>query len=445
MILEAILRKYEEDPVLVKRRQPGRGNPTASQAGTCAAQLQMLRFPAWTHPEMRSVRSAWVFEDGDLHAAALKAKIEAAYPNRSALAEELFYFPVPITPEQERTLEGKIANRTLWGTIAPGFVPPLIQLATADRKARMRLAERDPRDGSRPRPMGFIVDPGTGMGWAPVYIDLVWSHPEQKRLMVVENKSMSRFAFRRALLGTMGYRERCQLAMIAEATGLDTMWFVKAKDTAHLCEIGFVSDVDRTTVTIRRSNGTKESYWVKDSERGIAESQATGQTVELRESEDWDIAEVWTPRDPTLLKQIRDRILTVLLFDPPEDPEARLRSWAREYGPNFNCQNCGGTGVQTLKKGGDREPLKTPKECEDCGGTVGTKKAPGTPGSGKLDRARLSAFPCGYCSVIRACWPMATLEVGDKPVWWVTREDVEAKGLTFRTPEAAAVLPVLEA
>ena len=129
MILDRVLGLYETEPDLVRRRQPGRGNPTARAAGSCAAQMQMLRFPNLTRPEIRSARAAWVFEDGDLHAADLRRKVRRAFRGLTGLEEELFYFRVPL-PDQdtEDRLRAKIEARTLWGSILPGFVPPRLAL-----------------------------------------------------------------------------------------------------------------------------------------------------------------------------------------------------------------------------------------------------------------------------------------------------------------------------
>lgn len=422
MILEKVVHLYDTELDLLKRRQPGKGNPTASQAGTCAAQLQMLRFPALTNPVMRPARTAWVFEDGDRAAADLRQKIERAIPGVSGLAEELFYLPVPIEPEPERALEKKIHDRSLWGSVRPGFVPPQISLGQNGGKDRLRLAERDPRNPERPRPMGFVIDPGSGILWAPLYVDLVFRHVGFHRLVVVEFKSMSRFGFRRALLGDMGYRERVQLAVIGEATGLDTVWFIKCKDTAHLLEIAFLRDAAQTRVTLLRSNGRQETYWV---EGDRARPVGGGDLVELQEDETWEVGEVWTPRDARLLEEARARILRVLLFEPPAEPQARLRAWGREYGPDFTCETCEGTGTQTLAKNAPRAPLKKAKPCEDCGAT------------GQLSEVELPAMPCGYCPVTTTCYPFARLELTTKPRYVVTREAWEASGLTFSAPKSA--------
>lgn len=415
MILERVLRLYDSEADLVKRRAPGRGNPTASQAGACAAQLQMLRFPELTHPEPRPIRAAWVFEDGDRHAEDLRQKIQRAFPGMSGLAEELFYFPVPVDFDTEHAFTQQILDGRLWGHVRPGFVPPKITLGHAGAKDRMRLAPRDERPG-------FIVDPGSGVFWVPLHVDHILRHQGLGRLVVVEFKSMSRFSFRRAVVGQMDYRNRVQLAVIAEATGLDVVWFLKCKDTAHLLEIAFLGETERTRVTLLRSNGMQETYFVAR-HAGVGTSADGGAPVALREDETWDVGEVWTPREPQLLAQARARILRVLLHQPGT-PEERLKTWHREYGPSFVCTTCAGTGIQTLRKGGS-EPLKKPKPCEQCA-------------SGIVEETQLPVYPCGYCPVIAACWPMARLEVTDKPRYLVTRAEVEAAGLTIHAPEGGA-------
>mgnify|MGYP001616509261 FL=1 len=423
MLLDKVLRLYDTEPDLVKRRQPSKGNPTASAAGACAAQLQMLRVPHLTHPEIRPIRAAWTFEDGDMHAEDLKGKLRRAFPGLGGLSEELFYFPVPIDAATERHLIGKIHDRSLWGTIIADFHPPRVAMGTEGAKDRVRLAPRDDRDPNRPKPLGFVVDPGTEILWAPLYVDHVIRLPDMGRLCVVEFKSQSRFAFRRALMGQMGYKERVQLAMTAEATGLDPVWFVKCKDTAHTLEIAFVAGEAGTRVTLLRTNGQQDTFWIKDGQ--LAGDHAGEQ--ELREDPSWDAAEVWTPRDPAVLAQARERILRVLLHEPPDDPQARLLGWWREYGPTFACPTCGGTGLQTMQKSG-RQPLKKPKPCEDCNQT------------GWREEADLP-WQCSYCPcVLSACYPFARLELTDQPRYIVKRADFQASGVTVHDPE-----PMVEA
>jgi hypothetical protein len=386
--------------------------------------MQMLRFAHLTHPEVRPIRAAWTFEDGDMHADDLKTKIRRAFPTLGGLSEELFYFPVPVDMATERRLINKILDRSLWGTTIRGFVPPRVALGKDGAKDRLRLAPRDDRNPERPTPLGFVVDPGTGVLWTPLYVDHILRLPDFDRLCVVEFKSMSRFAFRRALMGTMGYKERVQLAMIAEATGLDPVWFIKCKDTAHILEVAFVSGSGRTRVTLLRTNGQQETFWVRDGALETETGERREGDSELREDASWDAGEVWTPRDPSLLAQARERILRVLLYEPPQDPQERLSGWWREYGPNFLCQTCGGTGTQTMQKSG-HQPLKKPKPCEECGQT------------GILEEAELP-WQCSYCPcVLSACYPFARLEVTEQPRYIVARKDVETAGITIHDPERA--------
>ena len=410
MILERVLALYETEPDLLKRRKPPSGNPTASAVGGCLAAMQMCRFPALTHPEMRPIRSAWVFEDGDLHAEAVKAKIVRAFPGITGLSEECFYFPVPVTSEQEMALQAKITARDMWGSIRHGFVPPKVERGPDGGLGKVRLIPQADRYR-----LGFIVDPGSGILWCPLYVDHVMNHPEHG-LVVMEFKSMSRFAFRKALLGEMGDRERMQLAMIGAATGLDTCWILKGKDTAHLLEIVFLRGQEKTRVTLTKTNGQQETFLVP--RPGLA-VDLEGRPVDLQENETWDVGEVWTPWDPALLEQARQRVLDVLLFEPSADAEVRDKSWMREFGPDYQCPTCDGTGTQTNRKGGN-EPLKKPKPCETCGQT------------GLLDSAVLP-FNCSYCSVVKTCWASAKvrLEIGTKPEYIIDRADYEASGLTF--------------
>ena len=425
MLLDKVLALYDTEADLVKRRQPAKGNPTASAAGNCAAQLQMLRVPHLTRPQVRPIRTAWTFEDGDMHAADLKAKIRRAFPALGGMSEELFYFSVPIDAATERRLADKILDRSLWGTIIRGFVPPRIALGQDGTKDRVRLAPRDDRNPDRPKPLGFVLDPGTLVLWVPLYVDHVVRLPDFGRLCVVEFKSMSRFSFRRALMGDMGYRERVQLAMTAEATGLDPVWFVKCKDTAHLLEIAFLSGAERTRVTLTRTNGQQDIFWVRENRVETEAGQPSGE--DLREDNSWDAGEVWTPRDPALLQGARERILRVLLYEPPADAQERLVGWWREYGPDFVCPTCGGTKIQTMQKSG-RQPLKKPKPCEDCGQT------------GILEEADLP-WQCSYCScVTSACYPFARLELTDQPRYIVARKDFEAAGLVIHDSEPIAAM-----
>jgi len=65
MLLSGLLDLYERSEDYAKRRHPGTGNPTGSALGKCAAQMQLLRFPALSNPEPMSARAIMGFEEGD--------------------------------------------------------------------------------------------------------------------------------------------------------------------------------------------------------------------------------------------------------------------------------------------------------------------------------------------------------------------------------------------
>ena len=420
MILSRILSMYESEPDLLRLRRAATGNPTASAVGNCLAQLTMLRFPKLTNPEMRPIRTAWVFQDGHRQAEELKAMIERAYPGLGGLGEELFYFGVPVTEAQEMALAAKIADGSLWGTVRHRFVPPRVELGAEGGLARTRLAERDPNDPSRPRRMGFIVDPGSSMFWCPLYIDHMLKHPDHG-LVLVEFKAMSRFGFRRAMMGDLEWRIQMQMAMMLDATGLDHgLIFIQCKDTCHKLELAFLRGQEKTRVTLTKTNGQQETFLVP--RPGLA-VDLEGRPVDLQENETWDVGEVWTPWDPALLEQARRRVLDVLLFEPAGD-----KAWMREFGPSFLCETCSGTGTQVIRKN-STEPLKKPKPCVDCNAT------------GQLEEAVLP-WACSYCATVRHCYgpAKARLEIGTKPEWIIRRADYEASGLTF-TPRGAEPIP----
>ncbi len=107
----------------------------------------------------------------------------------------------------------------------------------------------------------------------------------------------------------------------------------------------------------------------------------------------------------------------------------------REYGPDFTCETCEGTGMQSKAKTGGAPLKRGPKPCPDCErAAVAGIEGMGTP-SGRVARAALP-FQCRYCPFVTPCWPQAKLEIeNERPHFWITRQDYEASGVTFRSPE----------
>mgnify|MGYP001572486249 CR=1 FL=1 len=422
MILDAIRELYEDDA----KDHIGRGNPTGSRWGACAAQSQLLRYPAVGKPEPPRPRQRMTWEMGDRVEAWWSSVIERAFPKSSGLAQEPMYFAVPIDASQVDGLARRIALHGaerekpraernpdgLWGTVRAGFRPPSI--VRAGDRIRLRVVARDPKNAMKPASLGFVLDPDARIIWAPSYVDRIWQDPTDGQPWLIEKKSMSNHAFRRAAMGDLGYGLRCQLAGTMAATNLPAVWLLYRKETSHTIEIIYSPTVDRTRVQITKLNGQSEVFFVTSPGQLTTEA---GAPAAMPADLEWDDAAVWTPYEPGLLEAIRERIRRVLFFDGDR------HSIYREYGPNFVCSVCDGTGVQTRAKNA-KKLLKTPKPCEDCEG-------------GMLDAVDLP-WQCSYCPcVLSVCYPMATLTLDMKPHYTITRAAFVVGGLTFVSPEGS--------
>ena len=148
---------------------------------------------------------------------------------------------------------------------------------------------------------------------------------------------------------------------------------------------------------------------------------------------------IWTPHDPAILNEIRQRVRDVLFWRPGQP-------LIREYGPSFACEKCRGEKLVLCGtcKGRGTTP-KTLKACGPCGGAK-MVTCPKCSGVGQLDEAPLP-WRCSYCSVKDAAClggPLAAtgiedafrLEVseGKAPKWLVKRAAWEKAGLSFVTP-----------
>ena len=405
MIVEKILAAYG-----LKKEVP-KGSPTGSRFGSCTAQLQMLLYPAVFHPEPHPARAQMMFEEGHILEDWWGRAIAKAFEGERAatlLEQEPFYFPVPLqSGAQVDTVARKIEERLIWGRVRQKFAPPTIRVEEGRLKLRLlscQDCDTKGREHGWPcgKRLGLVLDLDASILWCPTYIDGVFVG--QDFVTVLEKKAVSNFAFRRALMGTMEYRNRCQLVGMVEAMGVDATWLVYRKETAHILELTYSKRVDRARVELVRPNGAREFYDLSKGEPADHE---------------YDAAMTWTPFDEGLAEQIRERIRRVVMFTG--DPTT-LR---REYGPTFTCPTCGGTGTQVNAKTTGL-PLKGgPKPCGDCQG-------------GFLEEARLPAFPCGYCAVVEACWGAAKpeLRIDKKPIRWIQRAAYEASGLTFTAPES---------
>jgi hypothetical protein len=174
-------------------------------------------------------------------------------------------------------------------------------------------------------------------------------------ITVIEKKSQSNFAFQRAMTGNMGYAGRCQLVAIHRATKLPVTWLLYRKETAHRMEFYYDQGIAMPRLIITYSNGQQEAFTpITDNIDFVINSK--GEAVPLPENNLWEAAEVFSPYDDSLFAEIQERVRHVLTFDPGVVREEKAgeavklvadpAAFYREYGPDFTCCTCGGTGLR---------------------------------------------------------------------------------------------------
>lgn len=476
-------------------------NPTGSRLGACTAQLQMLAFPRLSKPEPWQPRGAAVTEEGRVLEQWLGEKIHAAWPGKWGLREQPFYFPVPIPETVTRRVvkDGQVADLTMtaaeaiarieerlrqtkddrsgsmfFGWPIDGFKPPMVKYkGTRERDGAQRQVweTRGIRQGPDGRPERYqpsiVLDrtgcEETGIGpkvWIACYVDGIILHPDLGPVLV-EQKEMSNFAFRRSLMGNMEYRYRCQLIAALVATGFESaVWVCHRKETSHLAEITFTREAAQATVKVTAWNGAEEVFFVADAKRELViPSGAKGEEARprpLTAPGQWDYAEVWTPYNDEDLISMRQRALDVLLAEPNQ--------WKREYGPEFTCRSCGGHGDRPCSNcKGSGKSGKKQGPCGVCSegkahatGTVGRVKCEplrsnSDPkkycnGEGSYAEVELPAYPCGYCPAVMFCWAGAGVrrEIDTRPHHYVKRDAYLKSGLAFFPPETPEPVAVIE-
>lgn len=449
MIADRIFRHYEGDP----RRKASSGYPTGSRLGNCTAQLQQARFPSLTKPDIPQPRAVMVWDEGNRTEEWLGSLLNKVFPGAVSLRQTPVYFPVSLPePWMVDDIEAQIrarspVERRIWGTVAErAFKPPRVETG-ANGKPILRgllLCRPGCREGKHewgcPAMQGFILDrhQPEPCVWVPSFIDFAASLPDVGPA-IIECKSMSNFAFRRAVTGQLDIGKRAQLAGYVAATGIAVVLVGYRKETSHTLDLVFAKAVDRLRITITLMNGQHQSFV---QEKDILVDATTGEATEFPGDAMWDHAEVWTPFDPQLLEQRKEHVRKVLLAKP-----MAIHEWAREAGPDFACAKCHGVGKRVCGhcKGIGQVASKAKKTmgqmrpCGYCAG--GHTDCSYCEGQGMLEETDLQ-FPCSYCASVRFCWPFATATIDTKPHYRVTREDYIKSGLTFTRPEAPVVLPL---
>lgn len=466
-----------------------RPNPTGSKLGACTAHLQHLCFPDLTRPDPWGPRSILVMEAGKQHERWLGEYIGGIYKKRMGLQQQPFFFPVPIPDERtadiiEDRLRRDRDDRTrtmFWGWRNDDFKPPRL---IKKENGSYALKGQHLYDHNKPErdqiPPSVVLDRQAMLVYVVTRIDAAVDDP-QYGLTVVEQKDMSDFGFRRAMLGDVEYRYRCQLLASTLATGFENaIWICLRKHTNHLCEIHFSKRFNRVRVTLTAPNGSQDVYFVANALKGLVQPATNGAPRQLALDDVgtlaqpaqepaaqpvpsealWDVAETWTPYSDADLASIHARILAVLTVQAPPlaDPKTRLPilppvNWfRREYGPTFTCLKCAGAGRRRCgycKGTGMSARTKKPTQCSRCRpggqdavGVLGSVRCSGCNGLGHLDKVQLPAYPCGYCSTVMFCYGPAKVEriIGRRPEHWVRYDDYVASGIEFFPPEAAAVI-----
>ncbi len=435
MLLEGLLDLYEKSEEYEKRRRPATGNPTGSALGKCAAQLQLHRWPALSSPESMSARAIMGFEEGDDVERRMVARAKKVYGANLIGAEQaLAYWSVPVTELQgnlitERMAMGYGEPGAIWGRVVRGFRPPRVRIR--DNKSLVTPSWPVAVD----RKTGFVLDPEAGIVWVPIFIDFALQDPDHGP-HIAEIKAVSEFEFRRALQGEMSYQKRAQLAAIVDATGLPAFWLCQRKNTQHTLEITYSPSITGKVKVRLLLNTRREEVFLIDAGQPVRDGEAADAASALwPPDEEWTVGQVWTPYDPMILAECRERVVRVLTWDPNQEPY-------REYGPaSFTCEKCSGKARVTCKQcKGTGETPKTKKPCGPCGGA---KTIPCEPcgATGKLAERMLPPMPCAYCGVKSKCFERAGIEkrfvvgrYGQRPAWVIGREAWEKAGLEIHTP-----------
>ena len=207
---------------------------------------------------------------------------------------------------------------------------------------------------------------------------------------VAEIKSMSDYAFNRALNGEIEKPYLCQAWVYKEATDFNPVVFIcYRKETSHMLEIVF--DRNATEVIVTKT--------------------LTGNPLELAKHDPITLTTISSPFDDSVGDYVRERIkylkLTKLITPP--------------YGVDWLINEVPGADAvedEVEKVQGKKAALEKLNQYTDAAGHAPIPQQNGSWYTFNTGRAILG-FPCGgYCGFMKICFPTAQMELkGDKPVW----------------------------
>jgi hypothetical protein len=193
---------------------------------------------------------------------------------------------------------------------------------------------------------------------------------------IVEIKTMSDFAFERALKGEIERAYLCQAWMYAYGTSFNPVVFLcYRKETSHFCEVIFDRHADATVITQRFGGDAKELYI----------------------NDPLLVAEVKTPFDSGVEEEVRGKFARLAKVEKESDLSFGVKVYEPELvkvqgAANAACYANANPAHVQVSKSGSWITFETGR--------------------------KIAGFPCSYCAHIRRCLG-ATLEFTEtnKPLW----------------------------
>lgn len=208
---------------------------------------------------------------------------------------------------------------------------------------------------------------------------------------IVEIKSMSDYAFNRALKGIIDHEYLCQAWCYFKGTSFNPVVFVAyRKETSAMVEIIFDRSANEKVTT----------------------QTLTGDPIALAKSDPILLVEIRTPFDESVEGYVRQRIRWL----------KEIRAWkeSNEDLASFTMAEIPGADAVEDEVENVHGKAKLQEAVEAAGGKLEVTQS-GSWYSFKTGR-QILGYPCSYCAFKSRCYPAAEMEMkGDKPIWVVSK------------------------